>query len=81
MRVKDLQDELKKHGLVKRGKQPELILCSKQAMFDRVVIMDKSAPPTNNVTSSSEIPGFIEGEYWEELLPQSAPVEELTNSF
>eukprot|EP00957_Ditylum_brightwellii_P117705 8978594-Ditylum_brightwellii.AAC.2 len=43
--------------------------------------MDENAAPTNNAASSTEIPGFPEGAYWEELLPQSAPVEESTNAF
>eukprot|EP00957_Ditylum_brightwellii_P050987 3866829-Ditylum_brightwellii.AAC.1 len=43
--------------------------------------MDENAAPTNNATSSTDIPGFVEGAYWEELLPQSAPVEKPTNAF
>eukprot|EP00957_Ditylum_brightwellii_P050006 3790766-Ditylum_brightwellii.AAC.1 len=50
-------------------------------MLDRVVIMDENTAPTNNATSSSEIPEFPEGSYWEELSPQSAPVEEPTTAF
>eukprot|EP00957_Ditylum_brightwellii_P107411 8196069-Ditylum_brightwellii.AAC.1 len=42
---------------------------------------NENTAPNNNATSSTEIPGFAEGEYWGENLPQSAPVEEPTNSF
>eukprot|EP00957_Ditylum_brightwellii_P211264 15365966-Ditylum_brightwellii.AAC.1 len=44
--------------------------------------MDGNVDPTNNAKSSSNAtPGFTEGEYWEELFPQSAPVEEHTIMF
>eukprot|EP00957_Ditylum_brightwellii_P099511 7579741-Ditylum_brightwellii.AAC.1 len=44
-------------------------------MIDRVAIVDENAAPTNNTRSSNAIPTFAEGSYWEELLPQSAPVK------
>eukprot|EP00957_Ditylum_brightwellii_P150288 11445181-Ditylum_brightwellii.AAC.1 len=50
-------------------------------MLDRVLIVDDNAALTNTATSSSELPGFPDGAYWEVLLPQSAPVEEPTNAF
>eukprot|EP00957_Ditylum_brightwellii_P022183 1673781-Ditylum_brightwellii.AAC.1 len=50
-------------------------------MLDRVVIMDENAAPTNTATSSSEMPQFPEGAYWEELLPQIAPAEKSINVF
>eukprot|EP00957_Ditylum_brightwellii_P125245 9547531-Ditylum_brightwellii.AAC.1 len=41
----------------------------------------KKQAPTTIASSLSEIPGFPDGPYWEELLPQSSPVEEPTNTF
>eukprot|EP00957_Ditylum_brightwellii_P124134 9462754-Ditylum_brightwellii.AAC.1 len=53
----------------------------RQAMLDRVVIIDENTALTNAATSSNKILGFPEGVYWEDLLPQSASVEEPTNAF
>eukprot|EP00957_Ditylum_brightwellii_P153245 11663483-Ditylum_brightwellii.AAC.2 len=69
MRVKELQDELKKQGLVKRGNTSDLSLYLKQAMLVRVIIMDKNSAPTNTAASSSELPGFPDKAYWKELFP------------
>ena len=82
MRNKELQDELGKRGLVKRGWKSELVAHLKKAMRDGVLIVDDNAASTTNIEpSSAELPGFSDGAYWEELIPQSAPVEEPTNPF
>eukprot|EP00957_Ditylum_brightwellii_P030976 2346797-Ditylum_brightwellii.AAC.1 len=73
MRVKELQDELQKWGCIKRGRTSESIAHLKKVMLDRTLIVDDNAAPTNTETSSSELPGFPDEAYWEELLPQSAP--------
>eukprot|EP00957_Ditylum_brightwellii_P197922 15078344-Ditylum_brightwellii.AAC.1 len=82
MKNKELQDELGKQGLIKRGRKFELIACLKKAMHDRVLIADDNAASTTNIVSSStELPGFPDEAYWKELIPQNAPVEEPTTPF
>eukprot|EP00957_Ditylum_brightwellii_P146012 11119481-Ditylum_brightwellii.AAC.1 len=67
IKVKDLQDELKEHGLAKRRLKAKLILQLKQVTLDRMVMVDENAAPpatsTNNARSSNEIPRFTEGVY------------------
>eukprot|EP00957_Ditylum_brightwellii_P177518 13520627-Ditylum_brightwellii.AAC.1 len=74
MRLKELQDELQEQGCIKRGRKSKIIAHLKKAMVVRVLIVDDNAAPTpKTATSSTELPGFCDGAYWEELLPQSAP--------
>eukprot|EP00957_Ditylum_brightwellii_P075021 5701448-Ditylum_brightwellii.AAC.1 len=51
-------------------------------MYDRVLTVDGNAAFTTNIESlMAELPGFSDGVYWEELIPQSASDEEPTNLF
>eukprot|EP00957_Ditylum_brightwellii_P017388 1309744-Ditylum_brightwellii.AAC.1 len=74
MRNKELQDKLGKRGLMKRGRKSELVARLKKAMRDGVLIVDDYAASTTNIEPSSvALPGFSDGAYWKELIPQSAP--------
>eukprot|EP00957_Ditylum_brightwellii_P181298 13811065-Ditylum_brightwellii.AAC.1 len=82
MKNKELQNELGKWGLIKRGQLSELLARLKKTMCDGVFIVDDIAASTTNIESSlAELHGFSDGAYCEELIPQSAPVEEPTNPF
>eukprot|EP00957_Ditylum_brightwellii_P129776 9899238-Ditylum_brightwellii.AAC.1 len=51
-------------------------------MHDGVLIVDDNATSITSIKSSlAELPGFSDGAYCEELIPQSASVEEPTNPF
>eukprot|EP00957_Ditylum_brightwellii_P131377 10019664-Ditylum_brightwellii.AAC.1 len=51
-------------------------------MRDGVLIVDDNAASTTNIESPlAELHRFSDGAYWEELIPQSALVEEPTNHF
>eukprot|EP00957_Ditylum_brightwellii_P202186 15329005-Ditylum_brightwellii.AAC.1 len=80
MKNKELKYELLKQGLIKRGKKSKLIAHLKKVMCNRVLIVDDNTASTTNIASSStKLPGLPDRAYWEEIIPQSAPVEEPTN--
>eukprot|EP00957_Ditylum_brightwellii_P149757 11404726-Ditylum_brightwellii.AAC.2 len=86
MTVKLLQDEMGKRGLVKRGRNPEVLTWLRKAISNKVVLVDDNRSnrsrgnnaATDNVTSE-EIPGYAEVSYWEELTLLTDAMEEPQN--